>query len=153
MKRYASRRDRRLPKIIAGCVSVLSTAAFAADLTVTVDNIGENKGTVHIVIYNASSWMDGDPYNFSGSRSVDLTERTVDGPLVTHVKLEPDRYCAFVYHDLNANDKLDKRLIGIPKEPYAFSGPLSKRRVPRFEECMFVIGEEHAVEIKVGLHK
>lgn len=151
MKRNAWHWGRRFPKVVTGCISVLSAAAFAADVTVTIDNVKENRGAVHIVIYDVSSWMDGDPNNFSGSQSVDITKRKDDGPLVTHVELEPDRYCAFVYHDVNANDKLDKRLIGIPKEPYGFSGSFKKRRIPRFEECVFVIGEEAAAAISVRL--
>lgn len=153
MKRTAWHWGRRFPKVAAGCVCILGTAAFAANLTITIDNIKENKGAVRVVIYDAPRWMDGDPHNFSGSRSVDLTKRKDDGPLVTHVKLEPERYCAFVYHDLNANDKLDKQLIGIPKEPYGFSGPMKKRRIPRFEECAFVVGEEAAATISVRLQK
>lgn len=153
MKRNAWHWGPRFPEVVTACVSVLSAAAFAADVTVIIDNVKENKGAVHVVIYDASSWMDGDPNNFSGSQSVDITKRKDDGPLVTHVELEPDRYCAFVYHDLNANEKLDKRLIGIPKEPYAFSGSFNERRVPRFEECMFVIGEEAAPAISVRLKK
>lgn len=153
MKRNAWHWSWRFPGVVTGCALILSAAVFAADLTVTVDNVKENKGAVHVVIYDAPSWMDGNPNNFSGSQTVDITKRKDDGPLVTRVELEPDQYCAFVYHDLNANNKLDKKLIGLPKEPYAFSGPFKKRRIPRFEECMFVVGEEAAAAISVRLQK
>ena len=56
-----------IPKVVTECVSVLSTAVFAANLTVTVNNIEENRGKVHAVIYDASNWLDGDPDNFAGS--------------------------------------------------------------------------------------
>lgn len=153
MKRNGWRWGRSFVRVAVGCVAILGTAAFAANLTITVDNVKQNKGAVHVVIYDAPRWMDGDPNNFSGSRSVDITKRKDDGPLVTHFEVEPDRYCAFVYHDLNANDKLDKRLIGIPKEPYGFSGPFNERRVPRFEECVFVVGEDAEAAIRVRLRK
>lgn len=71
---------------------------------------------------------------------------------MTHVEFEPGEYGTFVYHDLNANSKFDKNFIRLPKEPYAFSGPFNKRRMPKFEECMFVVGEDGAA-ITVGLQK
>ena len=150
MKRCASRRGRRFSAVATVCLSVLSTASFGADLTVTVENIKQNKGKVHVVIYDASNWLGGDPDNFAGSRSVDITERTDNGPLVTEVRLEPGQYGAFVYHDLNANFKFDKNFIRMPKEPYAFSGPFKKLRMPKFRDCMFVVGEGGAA-ITVGL--
>ena len=152
MKRCASHWRRRFYEVATVCLPVLCTAAFGADLTVTVENIKQNKGKVHVVIYDASNWLDGDPDNFAGSRSVDISERTDDGPLVTEVDLDPGQYGAFVYHDLNANFKFDKNFIRMPKEPYAFSGPFSKLRMPRFKDCMFVVGEEGAA-ITVGLQK
>ena len=152
MKRSASHLGRRFASCAIRCLSVLGTAAFAGNLTVTIDNIKENKGTVHVVIYDATNWMGSDPDNFAGSRSVDISERTHDGPLVTDVELEPGEYGAFVYHDLNANFKFDKNFIRMPKEPYAFSGPFKKLRMPKFKDCMFVVGED-GTAITVGLQR
>ena len=92
MERCASHWGRRFPKVIIGCLCVLGTASFAANLTVTVDNIEENKGKVHVVIYDATNWLGGDPDNFAGSQSVDITERKDNGPLVINVELEPGEY-------------------------------------------------------------
>lgn len=152
LKRCASRWGRRAPNVATGCFAVLCTVAFAANLTVTVDNIKENKGTVHVVIYDATNWMDKDPDNFAGSQSVDISERKDDGALVTDVKVEPGEYGAFAYHDLNSNYKFDKNFIRMPKEPYGFSGPFNKLGMPKFEKCMFVVGEDGAA-ITVVLQK
>ena len=152
MKRCASPWGRRFPKIATGCLFVLGNAAFAADLTVTVENIKENRGKVHVVVYDANNWMSGKPDKFAGSRSVDITQRTDDGPLVTEVELEPGEYGAFAYHDLNSNFRFDKNFIRMPKEPYGFSGPFNKLRMPKFRDCMFVVGEDGAA-ITVGSQK
>ena len=117
-------------RVATGCITVLGTTAFAANLTVTVENITENKGKVHVVIYDAANWLASKPEKFAGSQSVDITEHKGDGPLVTDVELEPGEYGAFVYHDRNANFKFDKHFIGLPKEPYAFSGPFTKLGCP-----------------------
>ncbi len=47
-------------------------------------------------------------------------------------------YAIALFHDLNENGELDRNLIGIPSEPYAFSRPPRSRwRLPRFEEIQF----------------
>ena len=43
------------------------------------------------------------------------------GNLQTSFNLEPGDYAVAIYHDENGNGQLDKRLFGIPKEPYGFS--------------------------------
>ncbi len=151
MKRRPSRWSQRFPKVVAGCVSVLGAAAFAENLTITVDNIRENKGIVHFFIFDADNWLGRNPSNHAASRSVDVTGRAKAGPLVARVQLESGEYGAFVYHDLNANHRLDKSFVRMPKEPFAFSGPFNERRIPRFEECMFVVGDDDAAAIRVSL--
>ncbi|MDE0107710.1 MAG: DUF2141 domain-containing protein [Bryobacterales bacterium] len=152
MQRCKPHWGRRCANFATAWLSVLGIAAFGATLTVTVDNIKGNEGLVHVVIYDAASWLDRDPAKFAGAQSVDITERHDDGPLVTNVELEPGEYAAFAYHDRNANFKFDKNLIGLPKEPYAFSGPFSKLRMPKFVDCKFAVGEDGAA-IRIGLQK
>ncbi len=150
MQRWKPHWGRRFASFATAWLSVLGTAAFGATLTLTVDNIEENKGLVHVVIYDAANWLDRNPANFAGAQSVDITERKGDGPLVANFELEPGEYAAFAYHDRNANLELDKNLIGLPEEPYAFSGPFNKLRRPEFADCKFAVGEDGAA-ITVGL--
>ena len=53
-------------------------------------------------------------------------------------------YAISAFHDLNGNGELDKvRLLGIPKEPFGFSGnPRIILGAPNFEDCAFVVDEE-----------
>jgi len=152
MKQRTSSLGRRLPRLAAGCLSVLGTTAFAASLTVTVDNIEGNRGRLHVVIYDDANWMAADPAKFAGASSVDLSEREDDGPLVTKVELEPGEYAAFAYHDLNSNNKLDRNFMRIPTEPYAFSGAFKKLQKPKFKDFVFVVGRDGAA-ISVVLQK
>lgn len=130
---------------LAGCLMATAGAsAFAAELAVTVHNIEQNKGTVHFVIYDRANWMSADPEKFAGAKSVDLAGHEDEGPLTATIDLEPGKYAAFVYHDLNANFEFDKNFVGIPKEPYAFSQDFDKRKRPGFDECSFVVGADGA---------
>ena len=47
-----------------------------------------------------------------------------------------------MYHDLDADRKLDKRWDFTPDEPYGLSNnpEIKKRRIPKFEEAQFEVG-------------
>jgi uncharacterized protein (DUF2141 family) len=52
------------------------------------------------------------------------------------------RYALAVFQDLNMNGKLDKNWMGIPKEPYGFSGEGNhKWRPPSFAEAAFTVSD------------
>ena len=125
-------------------VCLLATTGAAADLVVAVDNIKENNGVLRVAVYEAANWLDEDDGKLAAGKAVDLTEREGDEPVVMNFELEPGEYGAVVYHDVNANRVLDKNLIGIPKEPYAFSLGFDKLRRPTFEECKFTVDEDGA---------
>jgi uncharacterized protein (DUF2141 family) len=54
--------------------------------------------------------------------------------LVVHFKdLPPGEYAAVAFQDVNGNGKLDKNLLGMPKEPYGFSnGARGSAGPPKF---------------------
>ena len=37
-------------------------------------------------------------------------------------ELEPGQYTVSVFQDLDGTEKLDKNFVGMPREPYGFSG-------------------------------
>ena len=126
----------------AACL--LATTGAAADLVVTVDNLKENNGVLRVAVSEAANWLGQDDGEPTAGKAVDLTEREGDEPVVMNFELEPGEYGAVVYHDVNANRVLDRNLIGMPKEPYAFSLDFDKRRRPTFEDCKFTVGEDGA---------
>ena len=47
-------------------------------------------------------------------------------------------YALAIYQDVNSNGKIDKNLIGIPTEPYAFSNNYKPTiKAPAFKNCQF----------------
>ena len=47
-------------------------------------------------------------------------------------------YALAIYQDVNSNGKIDKNLIGIPTEPYAFSNNYKPTvKAPAFKNCKF----------------
>lgn len=54
-------------------------------------------------------------------------------------------YAIVSYHDVNTNQRFDRNIVGLPKEPYAFSkGFESKLRKPRFREVAVELNSPEA---------
>jgi acyl-CoA reductase-like NAD-dependent aldehyde dehydrogenase/uncharacterized protein (DUF2141 family) len=61
--------------------------------------------------------------------------------LTIETDLPPGTYAVSVYEDLNSNHKLDRNLIGIPREPVGVSNnPPGHFGPPRFAECSLHLG-------------
>ena len=63
-------------------------------------------------------------------------------------------YAFILYHDKNSDGKMNRKFIGIPKEPYAFSNNIRpKLSKPAFEECKFLLENNLAMQISLGHYK
>lgn len=64
---------------------------------------------------------------------------------------QPGRYAIALYHDEDANGKLNKTWIGIPDEGFGFSNDApAPLRAPRFDEAAFTAGAgDNPLEIKL----
>lgn len=69
----------------------------------------------------------------------------------TSFTVEPGDYAIAVYHDVNANGQLDKKVFGIPKEPYGFSNNFRPRfSAPTFGDCKITVGDAgKAIAIRI----
>jgi uncharacterized protein (DUF2141 family) len=66
--------------------------------------------------------------------------------------LSPGRYAVAVVHDENENQKLDKNLLGMPKEGWGVSNNVRPSlRAPKFEEAVFTLSAAGGkVRIQIG---
>lgn len=105
------------------------------NLRVEVQNIQSKQGAVFVALFKpGKDFPEGTP--FDGKKSA------IDGKsaLVTF-SVEPGNYAIAVYHDENNNGKMDKRVFGIPKEPYGFSNDFRPTvSAPKFGDCQFTVG-------------
>jgi uncharacterized protein (DUF2141 family) len=66
-------------------------------------------------------------------------------------KLKPGEYAISTFQDVNANQKLDQGLFGIPKEPVGFGNNFRpKLSAPEFRDCAFRIKED--IKMTIELH-
>ncbi len=91
--------------------------ASAETLSVTVSNVKAGKGNIRVGLFNqANEFPDGKI--FGG----EVTTSKKDIVTVMFKDLPPGIYAVSVFQDINGNKVIDKNFVGIPKEPYGFSG-------------------------------
>ena len=129
----------RLSSIIAALSTCLIAAplASASDLTVTVEGIAKQQGSIMLGLFDEAS--------YEGDGAVDGANLTVEGTsvTVTFEGLEPGEYAVRLYHDVNDDGEMNTNPFGMPTEPYAFSNDAKGRFGPaKWDDAKFSVGAE-----------
>jgi len=104
-------------------------------LQVAVDNVRSAQGTIWVGIYQSEE-------DFLDREKARLVAVKVSEEGRAYVAL-PDmevgkQYALGLFHDVNDNGEFDTNWLGLPAEPWAFSGePKTRLRLPRFDEVSF----------------
>jgi uncharacterized protein (DUF2141 family) len=125
----------------------LSTPARAADLTVTVDHLRDDRGVIRITVFNsAKTWLD-DQHD-----TADMEIKAQPGEVTAHFHgLPPGRYAVVTLDDYNDDGKMDYGFFGFPKKGYAFSNDVRPfLRAPSFRRAAVDVPESGAaIRIKM----
>jgi len=117
-----------------------------ASLHVEIQNVRTLKGDVYIALFNVkNAFPEGKPLE---GKKLEATDKNVQATF----SVEPGDYAVAVYHDENGNGKMDKRVFGIPKEPYGFSNNFRPTMsAPKFSDCQFSVGNTNkSISIKLN---
>lgn len=117
-------------------------------LTVQVSNLKTLQGTLSVGLFGTQN-------NFPTGPSLTTQQITVsDHTQTVTFEVPPGNYAVALFHDENNNGRMDKRALGIPKEPYGFSNNVRpKFSAPTFKECSFRVGSEpQTVRIKIDTY-
>ena len=107
--------------------------ACAAELTVTIDNVRNDKGVVRLSVYaSPGEWPD------KSAKAHDQVKPAKAGPVTFKFNLPPGVYAVNAYHDENNNNKFDTTLLGLPLEGYGFSNDVRPTfKAPSFNSAAF----------------
>jgi uncharacterized protein (DUF2141 family) len=120
---------------LAGLAALTTPAlgsAFAADLTVAVQEVRGGKGQVKLMLFEHEE----------GFRKEDKARAVLALPAVAGSvngvfrDLPPGRYAVIAYHDENGNGKLDLRFGMFPKEGYGLSNDYIPSGPPKFKAAV-----------------
>lgn len=112
--------------------------AFAAELVVHVDHIGDDHGNICVAVHRAeSSYLDNDD-----AKAFRLNKVPAATPSVTlsFSDLPAGKYAIKVFHDKNGDGVLNRNLFGAPTEPYGISNNVRARfSLPPFGEALIEV--------------
>lgn len=127
-------------------IAILLQCAFlssAQKLIIELPEPESQKGNLMVGVYTSNDDFPSVP---------SITQKiTVQGNFkkILDMDLSAGTYAVSVYHDLNENGKLDRNIVGIPKEPVAFSN-IDRLRMgpPKFKDASFSLNGTKKVELK-----
>lgn len=124
---------------LAVLFTATATAAlpcYAADLTIRVEGVASAAGDIKVAIYNsADTFLSKPVHGVAAPAHQGTVELKVPG-------LPAGDYAFAVYHDADNNGKMDRNMMGIPTEDYAFSNnAMGKRGAPRYEDARIALPE------------
>ena len=121
----------------------------SAVFTVRIVNARNANGVVRIALFQSAEGFPGDASKALRTQPAKIDPQTLTAQAVFSV-IPQRTYAVMVFHDENGNGKLDKNLVGIPKEGYgASNNPAKKMRPPTFDEAKFSLTPDQSVEVKL----
>ena len=136
---------------LVGCVSQSQpVVAIEGDfvLTLEIDGISERRGVIRAALYNRKSgWLDIE-------QSVRARLQIVQGQIETlsFYGIPEGEYAVAVFHDVNSNNKMDRRWFVVPGEPFGFSNNTAKKTSvgpPSYEKARFYLDEDKVILIQL----
>ena len=137
--------------LLAGLLGTAPSPTRAGDgacVQLTISGVRSADGVVQIALF-----ADEESYEKSTEAAAQVAPPAAVGTVeVPMCGLAPGRYALSVFHDENANRRLDTGRLGIPKEGYGFSqGARGRTGKPSFDKIAFDLaaGGTHAETIKL----
>lgn len=127
-------------------VPVLSIKQSQSDnLAITIENIRSIDGQLKVCVFDNETEFMRQPVLCEDVTDLSKPEHE----LLLSIPLDR-RYAVIVYHDLNANGKLDRNFLGIPSEPYGFSNnPSTRFGPPGFDKASFDASKVNKIVIRI----
>ncbi|MEO1262441.1 MAG: DUF2141 domain-containing protein [Bacteroidota bacterium] len=119
-------------------------------INIVFENIQFAKGVIQLALYDSEdSFLDDK--NAAAFYSFKVSEKGEMEAALENVAL--GEYAIAVFHDVNENNKLETNFLGIPTEPYCFSGEgHSKWRPPYYKDAKFAVAER-GINLRLRLQK
>src|ERR1700722_9002730 len=121
-----------------------------SSLTIRIVGAKSSKGRIAIAVFNGEAGFPGDKSKTVRTLQAGIDPQTLIAQ-VTLKNLPRGVYAVSVFHDENMNGRLDKNVLGIPKEGYgASNNPRKSMGPPKFAEAKFQLDQpENVLEIKL----
>ncbi len=135
---------------VLGVTPRLLAQDAGSSLTIRIVGAKSSKGQIAIAVFNGEAGFPGDKSKTVRTLQTGIDPQTLTAQ-VTLKNLPHGVYAVSVFHDENMNGRLDKNVLGIPKEGYgASNNPKKSMGPPKFAEAKFQLDQpEKVLEIKL----
>ena len=141
--------------LIFTLLALLFTTALPAQtpnsitLTVHIVNARNANGVVRVALFQSAEGFPADASKALRTQPAKVDPQTLTAQAVFS-GIPQGTYAVMVFHDENGNGKLDKNMVGIPKEGYGASNNAAKKmHAPVFDEAKFSLTSDQSVEVKL----
>ena len=105
-------------------------------ITVTVENVLSDGGTILAGLHTAETFM-------KGAGLTNVTAPAVKGEVtLTFENVTPGEYAIMIMHDANDNQRMDMEPNGMPKESYGMTGNSMPMGPPTFADAQFEVADK-----------
>lgn len=98
------------------------TPSVNQNLKVTITKLHNNNGVVLVSLFKDGNGYPDEPEKAYGKEKAYIIEKSAT---LIFKSVPPGSYAIAILHDENNNQKMDKNMLGIPKEGYGFSNNAS----------------------------
>ncbi|MAZ25467.1 MAG: hypothetical protein CL868_00080 [Cytophagaceae bacterium] len=105
-------------------------------ITVTIDNVKNNEGTVLLSLHTSETFMKGKGV-MSGESNIENNK-----VVITFDNVKPGEYAILALHDENNNKNMDYETNGMPKEDYGMSNNVMSFGPPQYDDAKFKVENE-----------
>ena len=135
-------------------VAILLLGSFASfttvinqNLKITITRLHSNEGVVLVSLFKDGSGYPDDAAKAFGKEKGYIVEKS---STIIFKSVPPGSYAVAILHDENNNQKMDKNMLGIPKEGYGFSNNASAPfGPPSYKKASFTHTTNGQTEIQV----
>lgn len=92
------------------------------NLKITITRLHSNDGVVLVSLFKEGNGYPDDAAKAYGKEKAYIVDKTAT---IIFKSVPPGSYAVAILHDENNNQKMDKNMLGIPKEGYGFSNNAS----------------------------
>ena len=136
-------------------VTTLKSHSEETNLKINILNL-DKPGVLYLSICQDSESFERTVKESEEKNCINTSEILDHHSAQTNIKLPFGEYAITLFVDFNGNKKIDKNLLGIPKEPYGFSNNvIGNMSAPTFDQAKFVISgpTSQNIKLRIGIPK
>lgn len=117
------------------------------NLKVTITKLHSNKGVVLVSLFKEGAGYPDDPARAYAKEKGYIVDKSAT---IIFKAVPPGSYAIAILHDENNNQKMDKNLLGIPKEGYGFSNNAAGAfGPPSYKKASFMHSGSKSTDIQI----